>query len=136
MKIKAKHLRILLALCLTLGLILVSLPVGAQDLAGAVEICEGNQKIQFSNENSGYKLVAQCQGKISWTVSVIGDVVVGEFNFLTFTLATADGTTTDASLAVSGESNLAQRELYIRTKDNDKMTITFKVDKVKKKNEE
>ena len=121
-------------LALTLGLTLVSLPVRAQELAGTVEICDGNEKIQFHNQNSGYKLEVRCQGKIKWTISLIGDVVVGEFNFLTFTLATEDGTTTDASIAVIGEQNLAQRELFLRTKNNDRITITFKVDKFKKRN--
>jgi hypothetical protein len=120
-------------LALTLGLALVSLPVRAQDMAGTVEICEGNEKIPFHNPNSGYRLEAHCQGKIRWTISIIGDVVVDEFNFITFTLATEDGTITDASIAVAGESNLVQRQLHLVTKNNDKMTITFKVDKVKKK---
>jgi len=120
-------------LALTLGLASVSLPVRAQDLAGRVEICDGNERIQFHNQNSGYRLEARCQGRIKWTVSLIGDVVVGEFNFLTLTLATEDGTTTDASIAVFGEQNLAQRELFLRTKNNDRITIIFKVDRPRRR---
>ena len=114
-----------------LALTLVSFPVWAQNEGEIVKICEGNEKIQFSNKGSGFKLEAHCQGKIKWTIILVGDIVINNFTFLTMTLESGDGTIVDASIAISADDALEQRELNLRTKNKDKMTITFKVDKGK-----
>jgi len=126
MHTKLASLGNLLALCLMLGILLVLPPARAQDELGIAKTCTNTEKIQFFNKDSGFTLEAHCQGKITWTVTLLGDLIIDDFTFLTLTLESADGTIVDASIAISADDALAQRELRLGTKNNDKMTITFK----------
>jgi hypothetical protein len=122
MNTKTVHFGSLVVLCLALGIALV-LPVQAQE---DKQICDRIDRIQFHNQDSGFKLVARCLGRIEWVVTLVGDVIVGDDTFLTLTIANEDNTVFDSTISISNDDELVQRELLLKTKHNDRIWITFK----------
>jgi len=130
----------LLVFCLTLAIALMPPPVqAAQNQDEVCEeapngnkicVCDGSDKIRFHDKYSGFKLEAHCQGKIQWTVTLVGDVIIDEeFIGLTFTIATGieEQAIADNNIVFSRNDGLAQRELLLKTINGDKIQVTFKL---------
>lgn len=128
MSLKIARLGILLTLCLTLGIAIVSPSAYAQgeDEDPIVKICKGSDRIKFHNRQSGFKLVAKCRGDIEWMISLTPDVILGNSIFLTFTIANGEDMIFDTTFLIDNDSTLAKRELLLKTVNGDKITVTFK----------
>ncbi len=96
------------------------------------KICMRANKIEFHNEDSGFKLEAKCIGKGSWKVTLVNDVVIGDTIVLNFTITHEGNDIFDSAILFGSDDVLAKRELKLETVDKDRIDIEFKRDKKNK----
>ena len=89
------------------------------------KICEKSDKIRFHDRSSGFRLEAKCQGRIAWTVTLVGEVIVENATFLTLTIVNEAGMVLDSTISISNDDSLASRELKLKTVDGDWIEVTF-----------